>query len=141
MSFFASSACTTLLLDSALVLTTGRSGDRLTARDVVGGNVSAHLVTISACRSALASVYEGEGAVGLVWAFLSRGVRAVVAGLWDVADGSSTALTVQFYSELAKGASPPQALALAQRSMLSSTGPWHTPFYWAPFQVFLGGTP
>jgi len=48
--------------------------------------LQAELVTISACRSAGARTYSGEGLVGLAWAFLNAGAHNVVAGLWNVED-------------------------------------------------------
>ena len=55
---------------------------------MLGIRLNAALVTISACRSAGARTYAGEGLVGLTWAFLEAGAQNVIAGLWDVSDRS-----------------------------------------------------
>ena len=101
-------------LESAVILS--RSGDRykLYARDIAGLKLSASLVTISACRSAGARTYGGEGLVGFAWAFLQAGAHAVIAGLWDVGDQTSSALMDKLYEGIASGMSPAAALKTGQ---------------------------
>src|SRR5207245_1760322 len=60
-------------LDSALIFSASESGYALTARQVMSLPLQASLVTLSACRSAGAKTYSGEGLVGLSWAFLRAG--------------------------------------------------------------------
>jgi CHAT domain-containing protein len=98
----------------------------------------ASLVTISACRSAGAKTYSGEGLVGLSWAFLRAGARNVVAGLWDVTDESTANLMGDFYAELVKGEPPARALRDAKLRMIASHGAYRKPFYWGPFQLYAG---
>ncbi len=59
-------------LDSAVVLTPRRGNYKLYAREIRNRPIHADLVTISACRSAGARTYAGEGLVGFAWAFLPR---------------------------------------------------------------------
>jgi CHAT domain-containing protein/tetratricopeptide (TPR) repeat protein len=125
-------------LDSALILSPSPSGYALTARQVMSVPLQASLVTLSACRSAGAKTYSGEGLVGLSWAFLRAGAGAVVAGLWDVTDMSTANLMGDFYAQMATGVVPADALRSAKLKLVHSSGAYRKPFYWAPFQLYIG---
>jgi CHAT domain-containing protein/tetratricopeptide (TPR) repeat protein len=125
-------------LDSALILSPGPAGYTLTAREIMSVPLKADLVTLSACRSAGAKTYSGEGLVGLSWAFLKAGAGSVVAGLWDVTDMSTATLMGDFYARMAAGAAPADALREAKLKLVHSTGAFKKPFYWAPFQLYAG---
>ena len=125
-------------LDSAVILSGPPDRCRLFARDVMSVPLTAELVTISACRSAGARTYAGEGLVGFAWAFLRAGARNVIAGLWDVNDRSTEELMSRLYAEIARGSSPADALRAAKLSLIHAGGSYAKPFYWAPFQVYTG---
>ncbi len=127
-------------LDSSLILSRGPadSAYQLSARDVMNVHLNASLVTLSACRSAGAKTYSGEGPVGLSWAFLRAGSRSVVAGLWDVTDRSTAALMADFYDQLAHNAAPVEALRHAKLTLLHGGKVYQKPFYWGPFQLYAG---
>jgi CHAT domain-containing protein len=124
-------------LESAVILSKSGDSYKLYARDVEQKDLSADLVTISACRSAGARAYGGEGLVGLAWAFLHSGAHAVIAGLWDVSDTSSSQLMETLYGGLAAKAEPAAALRQAKRALLHSNGSFRKPFFWAPYQIFI----
>lgn len=125
-------------LESAVVLS--RQGDtyKLYARDLIDHRIRAELVTISACRSAGARTYAGEGLVGFVWAFLQAGAHNVIGGLWEVDDQSTARIMKDLYAGLRQGMSPAVALRNAKLQIVSARGPMRKPYYWAPFQVYLG---
>ena len=125
-------------LDSAVILSKDGSGYKLYARDVAEQPLSADLVTISACRSAGERTYAGEGLVGFAWAFLRAGAQRVIAGLWDVDDRSTADLMGRVYAEMAQGRSPSAALRRAKLDMIARGGAGAKPYYWAPFQLFIG---
>jgi CHAT domain-containing protein/Tfp pilus assembly protein PilF len=125
-------------LDSAVILSGPADRCKLFARDVMAVPLQAELVTISACQSAGAKTYAGEGLVGFAWAFLRAGARHVIAGLWDVDDRSTEQLMARLYSELARGSTPPEALRTAKLGFIHGGGSYAKPYYWAPFQVFTG---
>lgn len=125
-------------LDSALILSRHGSGYQLSAREVMNVPLNATLVTLSACRSAGARTYSGEGQVGLSWAFLRAGARSVVAGLWDVTDRSTASLMADFYQQLSQKVPPVEALRHAKLSLLRGGNVYRKPFYWAPFQLYAG---
>jgi len=124
-------------LDSAIILSPKDGAFKLYARDVIDLPLHADLVTISACRSAGARVYSGEGLVGFAWAFLKAGAHYVVAGLWDVTDSSTPDMMDEFYGALEAGHSPPDALRMAKLSMIHSAKAIRKPYYWGPFQVYV----
>jgi len=123
-------------LDSAVILSAGNDGYKLYARDIIRESIQAELVTISACRSAGARTYGGEGLVGFAWAFLDAGARAVVAGLWEVDDEATAALMERMYGGIRKGVRPADALRDAKLALLHGKGSSRKPYYWAPFQMF-----
>ncbi len=125
-------------LDSALILSRHDGGYALSARDVMNVPLNADLVTLSACRSAGAKTFSGEGLVGLSWAFLRAGAKSVVAGLWDVTDLSTASLMSDFYSQLANHVPTAEALREAKLHLIRSKGAYRKPFYWGPFQLYAG---
>jgi CHAT domain-containing protein/Tfp pilus assembly protein PilF len=125
-------------LDSAVILSKDGTGYKLYARDVAEQPLSAYLVTISACRSAGERTYAGEGLVGFAWAFLRAGAQRVIAGLWDVDDRSTADLMGRVYADIAQGHSPSTALRAAKLAMIARGGPISKPYYWGPFQLFIG---
>lgn len=125
-------------LDSALILSRHGASYLLPAREIMNVPLNATLVTLSACRSAGAKTYSGEGQVGLSWAFLRAGARSVVAGLWDVTDRSTAALMADFYQQLSRNVPPVDALRHAKLTLLRGGGVYQKPFYWGPFQLYAG---
>lgn len=123
-------------LDSAVVMTARAGNNKLYARDIRNCPIHAELVTLSACRSAGARTYAGEGLVGFAWAFLGAGARNVVAGLWEVDDRSTALLMEKMYRELERGASPAAALRQAKLELAGSATAFRKPYHWAPFELF-----
>jgi CHAT domain-containing protein/tetratricopeptide (TPR) repeat protein len=120
--------------------------------------LSADLVTLSGCETALGQKVAGEGYVGLAQAFLQAGARSVLVSLWRVEDRSTSLLMQRFYEDLLGGYSgvrgqapdrrPGAALAKADalqeakgwlRNWKDTDGrrPYADPFYWAAF-VLIG---
>ena len=125
-------------LDSAVILSP-RPGDdsfKLYARDIIQHRLRARLVTVSACYGAGTRAYNGEGLIGLSWAFLRAGARNTIGALWEVNDISTPQLMDRFYAELKEGHSPDLALRNAKLSLMRSNKSFSKPFYWAPFQLY-----
>jgi CHAT domain-containing protein len=91
------------------------------------------LVTLSACRSAEVAPLVGREVFGLVLGLLGGGVRAVLAGMWPVADREVVPLMWRFYRHRLLN-DLPAALALAQRE--ASAAPSGSPLFWAAFALF-----
>ncbi|MFN0212839.1 MAG: CHAT domain-containing protein [Saprospiraceae bacterium] len=113
--------------------TDAKSLDLLYARDIYGLRLSADLVVLSACETALGQFRKDEGMVGLTRAFNCAGARNVVASLWSVDDLSTKYLMVLFYEEIQKGRTYNHALANAKRTLINEHRAYAHPFYWAGF--------
>jgi CHAT domain-containing protein/Tfp pilus assembly protein PilF len=122
---------------TALELEPGDGEDgRLEVHEILGLDLPADLVTLSACETALGSGYfaevpAGDDFVGLTRAFLHAGSSAVLASLWEVDDRSTLEVMRDLYARLAD-ARPSAALAAAQRDLLGR-GELAHPYHWAPF--------
>lgn len=127
-------------LESGVVLSKPPNQDafKLYAREIVAHPLDAELVTVSACYGAGTRYYTGEGLVGLSWAFLRAGAHQVIGALWEVNDRSTPAFMDQLYADLEKGRPPRDALHAAKLHMLHSPGVYRKPYYWAPFQLYIG---
>jgi tetratricopeptide (TPR) repeat protein len=100
-------------------------------------SVHAKLVVLSACQTAMGSVTQAEGTVGLQRAFLARGAQSLLVSLWSVDDEATEMLMKSFYSHwLGDRDSPTKAEALrrAQRD-IRMTARFADPLYWAAFQL------
>ncbi|HEY9226785.1 MAG TPA: CHAT domain-containing protein, partial [Gemmatimonadaceae bacterium] len=81
------------------------------------------LVVLSAC-STLNPRPTRNGAIGgLAFTFLRVGARAIVSSLWEVRDDATAELFVEFHRQLAKDATPSEALRRAQLAALHSSRP------------------
>lgn len=120
-------------LSSALLLTgDGVNDGRLTAAEIYDLNLDAELVTLSACRTGLGKVNEGDDVVGLIRGFLFAGAQEVLASLWLVDDAATGRLMQNFYENRGR-MSDRRALQAAQKQ-LRAAGFDH-PYYWAAFQL------
>jgi CHAT domain-containing protein len=123
-------------LNSAVLLSDAGEGYKLYAKDVIDQELQADLVTISACHSAGAKSYAGEGLLGFTWAFLHAGAKNVIAGLWNADDEATAEIMDGFYARLVSGARPGEALRRAKLKLLRSPGPLRVPYYWGALQLF-----
>jgi tetratricopeptide (TPR) repeat protein len=107
----------------------------LQAQDIFNLSLHPELVVLSACNSGLGEEIDGEGTVGIAYAFLHGGAKRVVSTLWDVDDEGSSRLMQNFYRALLKrNEEPSAALRNAQIEMMrrKSTS---EPFYWAGYTM------
>ncbi len=101
--------------------------------DIYGMRLSADLVVLSACRTALGADMRREGLVGLTRGFIAAGAPRVVASLWDVRDSATAELMERFYRHMLRDRmTPAAALRRAQVSMVREPK-FRAPFYWAAF--------
>jgi CHAT domain-containing protein len=128
---------------SALELEPDKENDgRLELYEIAGMKLHAHLVTLSACETALGKGYftdtpGGDEFVSVTRAFLGAGTHNVLASLWPVNDQSTRDLMVRFYRHLPSTGGA-EALAMAQQEVRRDPRYRH-PYYWAPF-VMVGPT-
>ena len=123
---------------AALVLLSDPSSNEdglLQAREISGLNLSAKLVVLSACDTAVGRLQGQEGVATLARAFLFAGAKTVVATLWSVDDEFSVTLMKRFYRNLAAGQDKAAALRNAKRAILTEFGEKTVPYYWAGFSL------
>ena len=107
----------------------------LSAADVLNLELSADLVVLSGCRTALGREIRGEGVVGLTRALMYAGTSRVLASFWKVDDAATAELMGQLYRGiLSERLSPAEALQKAQQTMARHKR-WRHPYYWAGFQL------
>ncbi len=117
---------------------------RLTVREVFDLDLSASLVTLSACNTGLGLV-NGDGVLGLSRAFIYAGTPSVLVSLWRVADSVTRFQMERFYRTLiATGGDKAAAIrqaeldtirALRESRLRAPSGRAlpEDPFLWAPF--------
>ena len=108
-------------------------GDLLVS-DIARLDLDADLVALSMCESGVGKYYAGEEILGLSFALLQAGARAVVASLWQLDDRAALDMMQRFYSARTRGLAGPWALAAAQREA------WQAgllPYAWASY-VWIG---
>ena len=120
----------------SLVDKEGRSRDGyVRLHDIYNLNLSAELVVLSACKTALGKEIRGEGLIGLTRGFMYAGTKRVVASLWKVDDWRTAELMKRFYMKmLVDKKSPAAALQAAQIEMWRQPK-WRAPYYWAGFTL------
>jgi CHAT domain-containing protein len=121
----------------AVGLTPEQGRGLLTVHDVESMRLrEGALVVLAACRTARGR-HMAEGTMSMARAFMVAGAGSVVAALWDVPDSESSLLFAEFYRALGAGATPAQALRIAQTAMIRRQT--FTPRSWAAYQIH-GGT-
>jgi CHAT domain-containing protein len=110
-----------------------RQDGLLRLNDIYNLKLSADLVVLSACDTALGREVRGEGLIGLTQGFMAAGARSLVASLWQVPDRATAQLMEQFYGYLLNdGLRPAEALRKAQ--LWSAAQPrYRDPYFWGGF--------
>jgi CHAT domain-containing protein/tetratricopeptide (TPR) repeat protein len=106
------------------------SDDDLTVTDILGLKLSAQLIILSTCTSAIGQIAPGDEMMTLARAFFYAGTRSVISSLWAVEDKTTVALMANFYRAYQTGMSAAQALRQAQLS-LKNDG--QSAYQWASF--------
>ncbi|WP_088347220.1 MULTISPECIES: CHAT domain-containing tetratricopeptide repeat protein [Rhodomicrobium] len=134
------------LAEPALVLTppanpTPEDDGLLTASEIVGLDLDADWVVLSACNTASGETVGAEALSGLARAFFFAGARAILVSHWSVYSDAAVQLTTRTFRNLAAKPGTGRAEAFRQ-SMLSLIAEGRPPSYWAPFVVVgEGGRP
>lgn len=122
---------------SFIVFGDGNGGyDSLFAKDLYLYDLEAELIILSACETALGTLYNSEGVISLARAFHYAGARSVLTTLWRVNEGANCSLLEQFYAALDSGMDKKDALRTAKLKYLDEADPRAAhPVYWAGFQL------
>jgi CHAT domain-containing protein len=127
------------MYSSVLLAGSGANDDGLLeAREIVNLDLHADVVVLSACETARGHIGQGEGMIGLTWAFFAAGVPTTVASQWKVDSASTTKLMLAFHRSLKQehGSALATARSLQAAAMKLLHDPQYAhPFYWAGFVV------
>ena len=126
-----------LPLYSCLVLAAGSEHEDglIEAREIARMNLRAQLAVLSACESARGAIAEGEGVIGLSWAFLVAGCPRTIVTQWRTDSDSAAKAMIRFHRVVAGspgGGSVADALRAAQLELLRTPRHSH-PYYWGGF--------
>lgn len=96
---------------------------------------AAPLVILTACETAAGKIQDGEGVASIGRAFISKGVKGVVASRWPVDDAVAPIFVQSFYTSLQQQHSPVTALQNARKQYLqnNSSLAQKNPLLWAGF--------
>jgi CHAT domain-containing protein/tetratricopeptide (TPR) repeat protein len=120
----------------SLVDENGKAQDGfLRMREIFNLQLSADLVVLSACQTALGKEIKGEGLVGLTRGFMYAGAERVIASLWQVDDLATAELMKRVYRGMLKDGMRPAAALRAAQVELMSQPRWGAPYYWAAFEI------
>jgi CHAT domain-containing protein/tetratricopeptide (TPR) repeat protein len=97
--------------------------------------LSADLVVLSACQTAIGKEIKGEGLIGLTRGFMYAGAERVAASLWQVDDQATAQLMQHFYRRMLKDGMRPAAALRAAQFEMSRSSRWSAPYYWAGFVI------
>ena len=108
--------------------------DSLFVKDVYLLELSADLVMLSACETAVGTFVQGEGIINLARAFFYAGTKSVVTTLWSINEEANERISSRFYSCLKNGESKKSALRESKLQYLhQSEAHYAHPVYWAAF--------
>ncbi|MEU8034082.1 CHAT domain-containing protein [Streptomyces sp. NPDC049099] len=96
--------------------------DELTVAHLMGLEIDADLVVLSACDTGRGDTTLGGDLVGLVRGLLAAGARNAVVSLWPVDDTSTCVFMDRFAARIAAHDTVAEALALAQRDLRAMDG-------------------
>lgn len=110
----------------------------LFAGEIYNLELTADLVTLSACETGLGKIYKGEGVIGLSRALTYAGARSIIVSFWNVADESTALLMTDFYQHVLENPNEDYSENLRKAKMgLLQHKAYAAPYYWAPF-VLIG---
>ncbi len=131
---------------SALVLSQDGASDSLAARDgyltmgeIADLRLKADVAVLSACRTGLGRIVDGEGVVSLSHAFLRAGANATLVSQWRVSDWSTQQFMTAVYRRArAEETSFVEAVTQVKRAFIDGQfGARNTdPLRWAPFVYY-----
>jgi CHAT domain-containing protein len=103
--------------------------------ELLGREMIAPLLVLSACDTASAERLRSDQAIGLATTFIENGVDNIVVTRWAIDDEFTVPLIRDFYAGLSRGYAPARALGNAQRNALRQGGARAHPSFWAAFHL------
>jgi CHAT domain-containing protein len=107
----------------------------VTATELVGYAFASDLAVLSACDTGRGALVQGEGIIGLPFAFLIAGNADALVSLWPVYDETTARFVSRFFSRVAQGEGHGQALARVKREFAADPST-AAPVHWAGFVLY-----
>ncbi len=98
--------------------------------EIMGLNMNADIVALTACQTGLGKRVSGEGTLGMGRAFQYAGARTVLMSMWSVSELTSVRLVKSFFENMKNGKRKSEALSLARAEIRKK---YDHPFFWAAF--------
>jgi len=120
------------IMEPVIVLTLIPSGTDgyLRMTEIMGLNMNANIVALTACQTGLGKRVAGEGTLGMGRAFQYAGAKTVLMSMWSVSELVSVRLVKSFFENMKNGKSKSEALSLARGEIRKK---YDHPFFWAAF--------
>ena len=112
-----------------------REDGHVRLKDIYDLKLSAGLVVLSACDTALGRDIKGEGIVGLTRGFMYAGAPRIVATLWDVDDEATSEFMKWFYIGIIQRQESPAASLREAQMEVRKQARWRSPYYWGAFII------
>ena len=131
-------------MNSSLLLYPEKGQKRLNAWDIAEMQLNAEVAVLAGCDTSKGAAVNGEGLIGLTWAFSLAGCACTIGSQWEVDQGRTDALMLRFHHLLGEQLKHPfsrltkaQLWQCAVRSIISDpeSTDWQSPAYWAGFRV------
>jgi len=123
--------------ESFLLLASEDGDQAVTAESIRKLSWPGDLVFLSSCEAGR-SHRSGQGVMGLAGAFLTTGVKAVLASSGNVDDEAGLYFAQRVYHHWSIKKNWASALQSAQLDMIHSQDKWSHPFFWSHYRLFLG---
>lgn len=107
----------------------------LYAYELYNLNINSDLIVLNSCSSGSGDYLQGTGVLGITRALRYAGARSLVLNLWSVNDNVASRFAQDFYNELGKGLSKPEALRNAKLKQIETGSA--DPHYWGVY-MFIG---
>jgi tetratricopeptide (TPR) repeat protein len=101
--------------------------------EVMGLELNADVVALTACRTGVGDYRAGEGIMSMGRAFQYAGSRAVLMSLWNVSEKSSVKMMEAFFQHLRNGDSPAESLRKARMDLRKISPHYSHPYFWGSF--------
>ncbi|MEM6698125.1 MAG: CHAT domain-containing tetratricopeptide repeat protein, partial [Bacteroidota bacterium] len=125
---------------SALVFQQDELGNRyINSEEIKKWRLKNEFVNLSACETALGTLFSATGTTGLVSSFLIAGIKAIQVSLWEIHDQNTVLLVQYYYQALSQtNWNYPQALATLKRACIQGKlgENLKNPLYWSNIILF-----